>query len=179
MDNDNSPYLMNPMPISRFQAVRGLVTTISDYDTNKEFGRGCTKMYTVKDTFGNIVNFVITPDTYFVDNVKVYEGMPVVLYYDATLPTILIYPPQYKAIVAAIDNQWQNIKVDRFGPELISEDGLLQLNITSMTEIILENGQDFWGNLQGRDLIVIFGPSTRSIPSLTTPNQIIVICQGE
>ena len=35
-------------------------------------------------------------------------------YYDGDAPTLLIYPPQYQALVMVKDNPNQNVKVDYF-----------------------------------------------------------------
>ena len=53
---------------------------------------------------GAIVNFVVSPTTYFVDHVMVSVGDIVTGYYDGDAPTILIYPPQYQALVMVKDN---------------------------------------------------------------------------
>jgi len=130
----------------------------------------------VDDSFGNIVNFVIEPTTYFVDHAMVSVGDRVTGFYDANAPVPLIFPPQYRAIVMTKEHPYQNVNVDFFNSELISSDGSLQLNISSTTEIVLENGQSFNHNPINRYLIVIYGPTTRSIPAQTTPYRIIVMC---
>ena len=51
-------------------------------------------------------------------------------YYDGDAPTILIYPPQYQALVMVKENPYQNVKVDYFNSQLLSSDGQLQLNLS-------------------------------------------------
>ena len=137
---------------------------------------GCTKLLTLQDDQGNIVNFTADTRTYFVDRYKVGLGSQITGYYNANAPVILIYPPQYRAVVVAQNLNDRQIKVDRFDNTLTSADGTLKLNISAETIIELENGQSFEGNLSGRDLIVIYTVSTRSIPALTVPSKIIVLC---
>lgn len=156
---------------SRFQSFSGIVTDVSDRDAN-----GCQRMIQLQNNNGEIVNFVAGPDTYFVDQEKIYTGMYVIGYYDANLPAILIFPPQFNALVMGVLSPGQSIKVSSFDRNLVSQDGTLRLNLSSQTDIKLENGQDFWGSLTGRDLIVVYGATTRSIPAQTTPSQIIVMC---
>ncbi|HWQ75786.1 MAG TPA: hypothetical protein VN441_10755, partial [Syntrophomonas sp.] len=60
--------------------------------------------------------------------------------------------------------------------QLESSDGQLRLNLSPYTVIVLTNGQLFSRYPGNRDLIVIYGPSTRSIPAQTTPYRIIVLC---
>lgn len=156
---------------SKYLSFQGIVTNIHNQDN-----RGCTKLFQVQNQENGIVHFVVSPDTYVIDQVKIERGMNIIGFYDANAPTILIYPPQYQALVLGVANPWQNIKVDRFGRNLVSQDQTLKLNITGSTDIILENGQEFTGSLANKDLIVIYSASTRSIPAQTTPERIIVMC---
>jgi hypothetical protein len=150
---------------------------ISDFFTGQNGeGEGCYKLISVDNGLGGIVNFVVSPTTYFVDHVMVSAGDIVTGYYDRDAPTILIYPPQYQALVIVRDNPNQNVKVDYFNSQLVSSDGQLRLNISPSTRILLTNGQRFTRNPANRDLIVIFGSTTHSIPSQTTPYRIIVLC---
>ena len=97
-------------------------------------------------------------------------------FYDANAPTPMIYPPQLRAIVMAMDTQYRNVKVDYFDSNLISSDNYLKLNISPYTRMLLVNGQLFTGNPANRDLVVVYGPTTRSIPAQTNPYKIIVLC---
>ena len=165
------------MCMTNFNSFQGTVTMISDFHTGQNgVDEGCFKFISVDNGLGTTVNFVVSPTTYFVDHVMVSVGDIVTGYYDGDAPTILIYPPQYQALVMVRDNPNQNVKVDYFNSQLVSSDGQLRLNISPYTEIILRNGQRFTGNPVNRDLIVIYGPTTFSIPAQTTPYRIIVLC---
>ncbi len=137
---------------------------------------GCYKIISVDDGYGATVNFVVAPTTYFVDHAMVAVGDRVTGYYDANAPVPLIYPPQFRALVMVRDTAYQNVKVDHFNRRLESSDGTLKLNISPTTRILLENGQAFTGSPANRNLIVVYGASTRSIPAQTTPTSIIVMC---
>jgi len=137
---------------------------------------GCYKLMSVENGYGNLVNFVVEPTTYFVDHVVVTLGDIVTGFYDANAATVLIFPPQFRAIVIAKDSLYQNVKVDYFNNNLISSDNNLKLNISPWTQIILENGQSFNNSPTNRDLIVVYGATTKSIPAQTTPYKIIVMC---
>lgn len=162
-----------------FKFFHGIVTQINDFaiggGQNGE-GEGCYKLMTVEDGAGNIVHFVISPTTYFVDNEIVSIGDSFTGYYDGDAPVPLIYPPQYRALVVVKENNYQNVKVSFFNDQLISSDGQLKLNLSPFTPILLTNGQPFSKNPASRNLIVIYGPTTRSIPAQTTPYKIIVWC---
>ena len=160
-----------------FQAFQGTVTIISDFmiGANGE-GEGCYTLMSVDNGMGGSVNFVISPSTYFVDQEMVAIGDQVSGYYDGNAPVPLIYPPQYRALVMVKNSPYQNVKVDYFDSQLVSSDGQLKLNLSPYTLIVSRNGQVFTHTPANRNLIVIYGPSTRSIPAQTTPYRIIVWC---
>jgi hypothetical protein len=163
--------------MTNFYSFHGTVTIISDFFTGQNGeGDGCNKLISVQNELGAIVNFMVSPTTYFVDHVMVAVGDRVTGYYDGDAPALLIYPPQYQALVMAKDSPYQNVKVDYFNSQLVSSDGRLQLNISPYTRIVLTNGQSFSRTPANRDLIVIYGPATKSIPAQTTPYRIIVLC---
>ncbi|HOJ77045.1 MAG TPA: hypothetical protein PLZ08_02295 [Bacillota bacterium] len=161
-----------------FQSFTGIITMIGDLMTGEERSTGCIKIMTVEDETGNRVNFIVTPTTYFVNHATMAVGDRVIGFYDANAPIPYIYPPQLQALVMAKVDKIRNIKVDCFDSQLISSDGTLQLNLALSTQIILENGQRFTGNLANRDLIVLYRATTRSIPAQTTPDKIIVMCRN-
>ena len=163
--------------MTNFYSFHGTVTMISDFFTGQNGEKeGCYKFITVENELGAIVNFVVSPTTYFVDHVMVSVGDRVTGYYDGDAPALLIYPPQYQALVMVKDSPNQNVKVDYFNSQLVSSDGQLRLNISPYTQIVLTNGQLFSRYPANRDLIVIYGPTTKSIPAQTTPYRIIVLC---
>lgn len=63
---------------------------------NREI-KGCFKQITIEDGVGGIVNFVISPTTYFVNQEIVTVGDAIISYFDGDAPVPLIYPPQYSA----------------------------------------------------------------------------------
>ncbi len=160
-----------------FAAFSGTVTRIEDFYTSQnDASAGCYKLMLLEGKDGAPVNFVISPGTYFVDHEVVEVGDEVTGFYDANAPAILIYPPQYPAIVMAKDTEYQNVTVDYFNNQLINSDGSLKLNLAPSTEIILTNDQLFNRYPGNRNLIVVYGPTTKSIPAQTTPYKIIVLC---
>ncbi|MDN4494735.1 hypothetical protein [Ureibacillus aquaedulcis] len=160
-----------------FQSFRGRVTQIQDFmiGQNGE-AAGCYKLMTVEDMQGGIVNFVVSPDTYFVYAEIVNPGDIVTGYYDGDAPVILIYPPQYRALIVVKENPFENVKVDFFDSQFVSRDGQLKLNLAPNTPVLLRNWQPFSQNPANHNLIVIYSTSTRSIPAQTTPSEVIVWC---
>jgi len=153
------------------------VTSIDEFfiGANGE-GAGCYTLASVANGDGGTVNFVVSPDTYFVDQAMVAVGDQVTGYYDGNAPVPLIYPPQYRALIMVKESPYQQVKVDFFNNQLVSSDGQLKLNLSPYTSITLKNGQVFSHSIENRNLIVIYGPTTRSIPAQTTPFRIIVWC---
>lgn len=162
--------------MANFKSFTGTITEITDQFTNNPDNIGCNKLISVEYTDESMINFVVTPTTYFVGHVMVNVGDRVTGFYDGDLPAILIYPPQLTAVVMTKYQENLNVKVDRFDSSLTSSDNQLKLNIAPSTKILLENGQSFTNNIENRNLIVVYGPSTRSIPAQTTPYQIVVMC---
>lgn len=165
-----------PMKKINFMSFSGYVTQIQDFITGQPEETGCNKLVTVVNDSGATVNFVISPDTYVVDHAMITEGDFVTGYYDGDAPAILIYPPQYPVIVMVKEMPNQQVKVNFFNQNLESSDGQLRLNLTPHTPILLTNGQAFSNNPANRNLIVVYGPATKSIPAQTTPYRIIVLC---
>src|SRR5690606_40499398 len=125
---------------------------------------------------GGIVNFVVSPSTFIVDHVALEIGDHVTGYYDGDAPAILIYPPQYPALVMVKNSPYQNVKVDYFNQQLVSSDGQLQLNISPFTKMLIRNELSFTISPANRNLLVIYGAGTKCIAAMTSPYRFIVLC---
>ena len=168
--------LSGGIKVTNFQSFSGIVTMISDFPIGINEEAGCNKLVSVDNSYGTLINFIMTPNTYVVDHVMLSVGDRIIGFYDMDAPAPLIFPPQFRAIVMAKDTPYQNVKVSYFNSQLESSDSKLRLNIAPSTQIVLRNGQAFTMNPSNRDLIVVYGPTTKSIPAQTTPYKIIVIC---
>ncbi|EWG12267.1 hypothetical protein [Cytobacillus firmus] len=157
--------------MTNFQYFTGTIVQISDFN-----GEGCLKLISADNGMGGTVNFIVSPSTYVLDQTMLSAGDIITGYYDGNAPVPLIYPPQYRALVVVKHTSQQNVKTDYFNSQLISSDGQLQLNVSPYTRMVLTNGQAFTGSPANRDLVVTYGPSTKSIPAQTTPYKIIVLC---
>jgi hypothetical protein len=163
--------------MKKFASFSGTIIGIEDFWVD-ETGQnsGCYKLFSLVDDYGNPANFVIERTTYFVNHITAGLGDRVTGFYDANAPVPLIYPPQYRALVMSKAMPNRNVKVDYFNNELVGSDNNLKLNLSPYTQILLENDQAFTKSPANRNLIVIYGPSTKSIPAQTTPYKIIVMC---
>lgn len=163
--------------MAEYESFSGVITRIDDFWVGNGRQAGCYKLMSVENSSGNRVDFVVAPATYFVDHTMVSVGDTVTGFYDTSMAAPAIYPPQFRAVVMARDVPGQSVKVDYFNDQLLSGDGTLKLNLAPSTRVLIQNGQAFTGTPANRDLIVVYGPTTRSIPAQTTPSQIIVICE--
>lgn len=152
-----------------YRAFAGKVMKIADY------GSEGAKMISLESAEGLPANIIVTPDTYVLDNAPITQGSLVTVFYDASLPMIMIYPPQYVAEVIVVGEIHQNLKVDVFDQDLVSADNTLKLNLAETTEILTPDGKDFIGELANKKLLVIYGATTKSIPAQTIPTKIIVL----
>jgi hypothetical protein len=163
--------------MAEFRSFSGIIASIGDFWTGAEGPNHCYKLISLQGGDGSVVNFVVSPDTYFVDNATMTPGVAATGFYDINVPVPMIYPPQYRAVVMARASQNQNVKVAFFDSQLVSSDGMLKLNIGPYTPITAENNQFFTGSPANRNLVVVYGPATMSIPAQTTPYRIIVLCR--
>jgi len=96
-----------------------------------------------------------------------------------------IYPPRY-TVQLIVNGEFENVRIDRFHvrnggedtKDLISAAGDFVLRFTDETPIKLQDGQDFRVAIEDRDLlealdgrllVVTYGPTTRSMPPITVP----------
>lgn len=155
---------------TKFNSITGTVKEIVDSESAEDF-----KILWLEDKEGNPVNFIISKDTSILNNANITEGSTITGFYDVNAPMTMIYPPRYNVKMVAVSDQDQNVKLDRFDKDLVSFDKTLKLNVTDKTEIVLQDGTTFDGELANRKLVVIYGVSTRSIPAQTSPTKIIVL----
>ncbi len=163
--------------MTQYNYYSGTIISIEDILLDSRDSLGCNNLFTIEDLDKNIITFLITPTTYFIDNTTAVEGDFITGFYDANAPVPLIYPPRFRALLVAVNLEDTNVKVDYFDRNLLSSDGMLKLNIGSDTTVVLENGQLFYQRPSNHYLIVLYGPSTRSIPAMTTPYKVIVLCR--
>jgi len=127
---------MNLVPVT------GIVQNITSMRDNC-----CELLVSIRNSDG-ITNFVVGPDSYVINEVRLRPGMSVIAFYDANLAIPLIFPPQYRAVIIGRKNPNENMYAGYFDENLTSEDGSLQLNMTGTTDVVTSNGQRFNCDLQ-------------------------------
>lgn len=158
-----------PVIKPQFTSFSGKVTQIADYSYEG------AKMISLVNEGGQPANIIVDQDTYILDNASITEGDFLTVFYDQSLPMIMIYPPQYKAEVIVVGEVHENIKVDVFNEDLVSSDNALKLNLAHTTKIISVDGNLFEGKLAHKKLVVLYGATTKSIPAQTIPTKIVVL----
>lgn len=124
-------------------------------------------------------NFIVDDNTFIIgDAPKV--GDTVTGFFDNLIPIIMIYPPQYKAVVLVNrDYDLPRIIVERFDEDWVSSGRQFRLNIGEDTEIVFQNGEAFEGEIEkliGRKLVVEFTISHFDIPeTIPNPQKITVL----
>lgn len=149
--------------------------TIVDIDVRDD-----DKLVSVKDDNDETVNFIITEDTIFVNENELVKDKEIIGFFALNAPAPLIFPPQYRPVAVGVDLGDTNVKVVQFDKDFLSVDGSLKLNVNEDTPIVLPNGDDFEGEItEDHTLIVLYGPTTRSIPPQTSPEKIIVLVEED
>ena len=157
------------MAYETYQKVIGSIQNISR-------GTSCCSFLMAVQTETETINFVVTRETLVIDNIRLRRGMRVAAFYDTSLPAPAIYPPQYQAELVTVLRQNQNVTLDYFDRNLVSEDNSLKLNLSPTTRISTLNGQRFSCNPGDEELLVYYTNTTFSIPAQTAPQRIIVMC---
>lgn len=158
------------MAYETFEKIEGVIQSINRGDS-------CCSMMLSLISNSNIVNIVVSGDTTIIDNVRLRAGLRVAVFYDANLPTPAVYPPQYRAEIITSLRRGQQAVLGYFDENLTSEDNSLQLNIGPMTNIVTLNGQPYICSPENSELLVYYTNTTFSIPVMTTPQKIVVMCQ--
>lgn len=153
-----------------FISVNGTIQSIQPMKNN------CCQIIASVRTEQGIINVIVAPDTYVINNVTLRPGMTITAFYDANVPVPLIFPPQYHAVAIGRRILNESITMDFFNNNLVNSDNTLKLNLSPSTRILSSNGQRFTCDIRNRVLIVYYQTTTRSIPAQTTPSKVIVMC---
>ncbi|PIC86974.1 copper amine oxidase [Sporosarcina sp. P20a] len=149
--------------------------TINGTEKNDEL-----TLYTIKWKEESFV-LAITKETLIFDNtgkkVELKKGDKVSAYTHADKPMIMIYPPQYTPDAVIVEKDEANAAVvGIFGDELVDPYLKLQLNVDDSTDISSASGNKVNADdLKGKDLLVFYKETTRSIPAQTSPEKVVIL----
>ena len=138
-------------------------------------GACCNQMISLVTSNGP-VNFIVSADTFIIDNTRLRPGLMITAFYDSTRPIPLIFPPQYQAELITTLRGSEEVALNFFDRNLTATDNSLRLNLSRTTDISTMNGQRFNCSPGNNFLLVYYSNTTRSIPPQTTPRRIVVLC---
>ncbi len=147
----------------------------------------------VSEGMESTINYIVSDRTLVYDtdgNQKttgdLKEGMHLVVYTNAYAPAPLIMPPQYQADVIIISGENAMAKfhdVDTYFEDqnmLVNAANQLALHIGKDVNIVGRDDKAVAADaLNGKDLLVFYTSSTRSIPAQTTPDKVVVLGENE
>ncbi|MCG7342583.1 copper amine oxidase N-terminal domain-containing protein [Sporosarcina sp. ACRSL] len=163
---------------SEFVRAAGVITSIE----NKENER----MVTVENDQELITIFRIHDETLLFNSGtankmkqgELKEGMKVEAYYDKNKPMILIYPAQItpELFIVIDEEKPGSVKVGKFDDDFLSLDKELKLNIGDDTALLNQQGEEIeLEDLKGKELVVFYSMTTKSLPPKTSPTKIIAL----
>lgn len=169
----------NQAEASAYISNTGKITEVGDTQDGN-------KVFTMDNENGGL-RFVVAPTTTIVDREtgsvitadNLTEGMEVAVIYSAMAPMGMSMPPymgQVTAVVANTDKGF--ISVGHFNDDLLNEKDLLQLNIAEDTTILTTLGTRSIlsaDDVKGKDAVVFYDITTRSIPAQTTPSLVLLL----
>ena len=114
---------------------------------------------------------------------KLTEGMEVAVIYSAMAPMGMSMPPYMGQVTAVVANADKgSISVGHFNDDLLNEKDLLQLNISEDTTILTTLGTKSIlsaDDVKGKDAVVFYDITTRSIPAQTNPSLVLLLEERE
>lgn len=169
----------------------GTQLPISDEQNQNDFSRFSGNIISINETNGGYsilvsdtdeafsgILFNTNENSFLLGNLEV--GTHVTGFYRTMGPMGLSMPPQVSAVAIISSDEAISVDVDLFlqhdGTEgFISQNGQLLINLAETTQIQDIHGNNVNIDLAGNNLVVIYDIATRSIPSLTTPNLVVVL----
>lgn len=161
----------------------GKITEVADTEDGN-------KVFTMDNENGGL-RFVVAPTTTIVDREtgsvitadKLTEGMEVAVIYGANAPMGMSMPPYMGQVTAVVANADKgSISIGHFNDDLLNEKDLLQLNISEKTTILTTLGTKSIlsaDDVKGKDAVVFYDITTRSIPAQTTPSLVLLLEERE
>lgn len=163
-----------------YAPIYGIVNSVNPFPTSST-DRGCSLLISVMSQSLGEVNFVVSQQTYVLNQHTFVTGDSIIAIYDTTAPVPLIYPPQFRAVILAPNDEGYLADFDFYDKNLLNQSNTLKLNISDggKTNVLISNGQLFYYPPGGHYLFVLYLFSTRSIPAITTPQTVIVFCSPD
>jgi len=180
-DCELEPYRQQHDNTPEFDSITGILTGTFNNDQGDLFMQ--------IDSENGTVVFMTYFNTFFLGTTPEL-GDTITGYFPFEMEMAMIYPPQHMVSFIINNDSFQDAGLpfvhvcrfferneDSFGDstQLICTCGELVINLDGDSEITLQSGEAFDGELAGRMLVVTYARATFSIPPITTPIQIIVL----
>lgn len=171
-------------------AVQGAYITTSGKIMEISDAEDGNKIVTIDNENGGL-RFVVAPTTFLVDCVSntvvtadtLTKDMAVTVVYGANSPMGMSMPPYLGNVTAVVTNADQgNVNVGLFNDELVNEADKLQLNVAEDTQILSTLGTKMIlsaEDVKGKNAMVFYDVTTRSIPAQTTPSLVVLLEERE
>lgn len=122
-----------------------------------------------------ILHLKVTSDTYCIDCGEITNGSKLIAFCRPLLQLAELTLPSFDVVVLGFDRYNRFINADFFDCYLTSQDASLHLNISNNTYVVDRSGRPYCGSLSNQYLVVLYSAQTKSIPSQTTPNVVILL----
>lgn len=86
--------------MANYSTVYGIVGSVNPFYTTVS-DHSCALLISVNTQSMGQINFVVSPQTFVLEQHTFVQGEPIIGIYDTSIPVPLIYPPQYQAVVLA------------------------------------------------------------------------------
>lgn len=166
--------------MANYSTVYGIVSSVTPFYTTVS-DHSCSLLISVNTQSMGQINFVVSPQTFVLEQHTFGQGEPIIGIYDTSVPVPLIYPPQYQAVVLAHNSFGYRAVLDFFDEDLLSVDQTMKLNIPSdgSTQVLLINGQNFTYNPGDHYLFILYMSDSMNPTAEVTPQKIIVFCNAD
>lgn len=171
--SDETEDILSTEPL--YLSFTGTVEEVRPVSSEESAEDSASQYVVLKGSDDSLMTFVVDDTTLLLNEPVLEEGQSLIGFYDGNQPAILIYPPQMPAMVLTPYVEAEQVVMSYFDADLISSDGSLKLLLDDTTIITDQAGEAYTEDVAEHVLVVIYGPSTRSIPAQTTPIQIVVM----
>ncbi len=166
--------------MANYSTVYGIVGSVTPFYTTVS-DHSCSLLISVNTQSMGQINFVVSPQTFVLEQHTFGQGESIIGIYDTSVPVPLIYPPQYQAVVLAQNTFGYRAALNYFDEDLLSVDQTMKLNIPSdgSTQVLLINGQNFIYNPGDHYLFILYMSDSMNPEVEVTPQKIIVFCNSD
>lgn len=167
--------------LSNYQLVNGTISAIEKTEESVRIDIDNDTMGMVFHVAGNV--FLLDQEGNYSTLEDLKEGMEITAIIPANAPVTMSIPPMTSgAIGFVIIGEGTNIDLSSYNDELVNAQNTLQLNVDEKVSIVDVKGSKMKyaeEDLKNKELLVLYGPSTRSIPAQTTPMLVMIMDQDE